>query len=80
MKIGDEYRLSRITGCEWLKFAATNKLEADLILERIRSLGQALPDALGDTIRNMRSQKLNHPIQKVLEKELPERCEAVSRI
>lgn len=74
MKIGDEYRLSRITGSEWLKFAVTNKLEQDLVLERIRFLGKALPDALSDTIKNMRSQKLDHPIMKVLEKVLPERC------
>jgi len=80
MKIGDEYRLSRITGSEWLKFAATNKLEQDLVLGRIRSLGKALPDALSDTIRNMRSEKLDHRILKVLEKVLPERSNAVSRI
>lgn len=80
MKIGEEYRLSRITGSEWLKFAATNKLEQDLILGRIRSLGKALPDALSDTIREMRSQKLDHRILKVLEKVLPERSNAVSRI
>lgn len=78
MKIGDEYRLSRITGSEWLKFAAINKLEQDLVLERIRSLGKALPDALSDTVRDMRSQKLDHPILKVLEKVLPERSKAVS--
>ncbi|MGE6699475.1 type II toxin-antitoxin system HipA family toxin [Hyphomonas sp. NPDC076900] len=80
MKIGDEYRLSRITGSEWLKFAATNKLEQDLVLERIRSLGKALPDALSDTIKNMRSQKLDHRILKVLEKVLPARCLAVSQV
>jgi len=80
MKIGDEYRLSKITGSEWMKFAAITKLEQDLVLERIRSLRKALPDALSDTIRNMRSQKLDHPILKVLEKVLPERCEAVSQI
>lgn len=80
MKIGDEYRLSRITGAEWLKFAATNKLEQDLVLGRIRSVGKALPDALSDTIRDMRSQKLDHPILKVLEKVLPERCNAVSML
>jgi serine/threonine-protein kinase HipA len=80
MKIGDEYRLSKITGSEWLKFAATNKLENDLVLERIRSLGNALPDALNDTIKNMRSQKLNHRILKVLQKVLPTRCKAVSQI
>lgn len=80
MKIGDEYRLSKITGSEWLKFAATNKLEQDLILERIRSLGAALPDALSDTITRMRSQKLDHPILKVLEEVLPVRCKTVSQI
>lgn len=80
MKIGDEYRLSKITGSEWLKFAASNKLEADLILERIRSIATALPDALSDTIKSMRSQKLDHRILKVLETVLPERCKAVSQI
>ena len=80
MKIGDEYRLSRITGSEWLKFAAANKLEQDLILERIRSLGKALPDTLSDAIRNMRLKKLDHPILEVLEKVLPERSKAVSKL
>lgn len=80
MKIGDEYRLSRITGSEWLKFAATNKLEQDLLLGRIRSLGEALPDALSDTIRNMRSQKLDHQIMKVLEMVLPEHCKTICQI
>lgn len=80
MKIGDEYRLSKITASEWVKFSALNKLEADLVLERIRSLGKALPDALSDTIKQMRSQKLDHRILKILEKALPARCRAVSRI
>ena len=80
MKIGDEYRLSKITGSEWLKFADTNKLERDLILERIRFLGAALPDALSDTIARMRSQKLDHQILKVLEEVLPARCVTVSQI
>lgn len=80
MKIGDEYRLSRITGSEWLKFAAANRLEQDLVLERIRSFGAALPDALSDVIMRMRSQELDHRILKVLEKVLPERCVAVSQL
>lgn len=80
MKIGDEYRLSKITGSEWLKLATANKLDQDLILERIRSLGKALPDALSDTIKTMRSQKLDHRILKVLAKVLPERSKEVSQI
>ena len=80
MKIGDEYRLSKITGSEWLKFATANKLDQDLILERIRFLGKALPDALSDTIKTMRSQKLDHRILKVLAKVLPERSKEVSQI
>jgi serine/threonine-protein kinase HipA len=80
MKIGDEYRLSKITGSEWLKFAAANKLDQELVLERIRSLGKALPDALSDTIKTMRSQKLDHRILKILAKMLPERSRTISQI
>lgn len=74
------YRLSKITGSEWLKLASTNKLERDFILERIRCLGKALPDAFSDTIKKMRSQKLNHRILKILAKVLPERSKEVSQI
>jgi hypothetical protein len=49
----------------------TNSLEHDLVLDRIRSRGEALPDALSDPMKNLQQQKLAHPVLKVLEKVLP---------
>lgn len=71
----------KLNGSIFRKQVSSNdKLEQDFVLERIRSSDKALPDALSDTIKNVRSTKPDHPIRKVLKDVRPERCEVVSRV
>ncbi|MEO1321920.1 MAG: type II toxin-antitoxin system HipA family toxin [Pseudomonadota bacterium] len=74
MKIGDAYKLSKITSAEWIKFAQAARLEVGAVIERIHALAEELPDAMSDVLTQMRSQHLDHPILSVLDEALRARA------
>ena len=80
MKIGDAYRLSKITGSEWAKFAKRNRLSMDAVIRRIQEMAAQLPDALSDEIQRMNNLGVSHPVLAKLSEVLIERSQRVSRL
>lgn len=74
MKIGDQYRLSKIKGAEWFKFAAENRLEGEQVIGRIRNLAMRLPDLLSREISRMEQDGIAHPAICTLQAALTDRA------
>tara|TARA_R110000787_G_scaffold189852_2_gene301422 strand:- start:5162 stop:5413 length:252 start_codon:yes stop_codon:yes gene_type:complete len=79
MKVGDAYKLEKITLAEWLKFAASIKPSSELISGRINYLASALPKAVESEVTKLQSTVLDHPVLRLLKTALTRRAEAVSK-
>jgi len=61
MRVGRHYRLDMIQPRHWNDAAKGLKLSADVLMQRLRGMTAALPDAIADTSRAVERQKLRHP-------------------
>lgn len=62
MKIVDEYRIQKIGVREWRKFAVDFKLNPDMLVKKIATMAQAIPDLVVDIARQTRAEGLEHPV------------------
>lgn len=62
MKIGGEYRIRDIGARQWRKLANDLRLDADVLLGRLRDLAGRLPDALANTCRVAKADGLDDPL------------------
>ena len=60
MRVGRHYRLDTIQPQHWNDAATALKLPADPLMQRLRDMTAALPDAIADTSRAVERQKLRH--------------------
>jgi serine/threonine-protein kinase HipA len=80
MKIGERYELMEISFSDWRKLAASIRVDADALIERIRGMARELPDRLSDEINVMRKGGLQHRIIDTLGKMLPERAGRIAEM
>ena len=73
IRVGRHYRLDTIQPRHWNDAAKGLKLSADVLMQRLRGMTAALPDAIADTSRAVERQKLRHPNLVRLRDELLER-------
>jgi serine/threonine-protein kinase HipA len=74
MKVGSKYRLREITVADWRKLALDVGVDADLVVMRLRSMAEQIPDLVADEVRKMNKAGLKHPIVKRMVKVLSERA------
>ena len=79
MKIGGEYRIRDIGPRQWRKLAKDLRLDADVLMTRIRELARALPDALADVCRAAEADGLDHPLVARLAGKLRERAQSSAK-
>ncbi|HEY0757842.1 MAG TPA: type II toxin-antitoxin system HipA family toxin [Acidisarcina sp.] len=60
MKIGGEYRLSKIGIQNWQKFAAELRLDEGLLIDRLKTMAAALPDHAGTILNELETEGLAH--------------------
>jgi len=60
MKIGGEYRLSNIGIRNWRKFAAELRLDAGLLIDRLKAMAAALPDHATAILKELENEGLPH--------------------
>jgi serine/threonine-protein kinase HipA len=75
MKIGGEYRMRDIGPRQWRKQAKDLRLNADVLMPRIRSLARNIPDALADVCRAAEAAGLDHPLIERLSRMIVERAQ-----
>jgi serine/threonine-protein kinase HipA len=74
MKVGGEYRLSRIGLRQWQKFARETRFNADELVGRLRSMAKQLPDEADDARRRAQAEGLDKAIIDRLAMRLIERA------
>jgi serine/threonine-protein kinase HipA len=74
MKVGDEYRLSKVGFSEWRKLAAEIRIDAGALVDRARRMARELPDCVSAEAAKMRAAGLVHPIIGALADILSERA------
>lgn len=74
MKIGDDYRLHHIGRSEWRKLAVTVKGDADILVERMRSMARRLPDLVATEATRAKADGLTHPVVDKLAEALIDRA------
>ena len=77
MKIGHSYRLHAIGLDDWRRLARDLRWNEDRLIDRLREMARALPDALADEIAGLRATGLAHPIVGLLEDALVKRARSV---
>jgi serine/threonine-protein kinase HipA len=75
MKIGGEYRIRDIGPRQWRKLAKDVRLDAELLMPRIRDLAREIPDALADVCRKAEADGLDHPLIERLSRMITERAQ-----
>jgi serine/threonine-protein kinase HipA len=70
MKIGGEYRMQAISGRHWRRFATTNRLDPDEIIDRLDSLTTRTPDAFATAakrkaVRALRSRLPSRLVERI---------------
>jgi serine/threonine-protein kinase HipA len=73
MKIGGEYRLRDVGPQQWRKLASELRLDADLLLQRVRELALRLPDSLSEVRKAAEDAGLDHPLIARLADKIAER-------
>ncbi|HEX6473361.1 MAG TPA: type II toxin-antitoxin system HipA family toxin [Streptosporangiaceae bacterium] len=79
MKIGQEYRIKYIGRREWIRLARDLSLDADAVLDRVRWLGEALPDAMSDVAGEAGVRSLDSPLPEALTDAVARRADSVLR-
>jgi serine/threonine-protein kinase HipA len=80
MKLGGEYRFSNIQVRHWRRMAQDNRLDPDLVIQRVDYFARQLPDHVTDTQRRMKQEGINHPLVERLARRLTTRAAACRRI
>jgi serine/threonine-protein kinase HipA len=75
MKIGGEYRMRDIGPRQWRKQAKDLRLDAEVLMPRIRDLARKIPDALADICRAAKADGLDHPLIERLSRMITERAQ-----
>ncbi len=78
MKIGDRYGLMEVSLSDWRKLAATNRIDADRVIERIKAMAKELPDRLSDEVKRMHESGLRHVVINKLAELLPKRAAEIA--
>lgn len=78
MRIGGSYRLLAIGLPDWRLLARDLRWNEARLIDRLRAMARALPDALADESTRIRSAGLAHPIVARLQVALTERARAVA--
>lgn len=79
MKIGGEYKLGEIRLAEWTKFAREARVDADDLVERLKSMAEQLPDEVSTARAVVRKDGLSEPIVERLATQLIARANACKR-
>ena len=79
MKIGGEYKLSRIGLHQLQKFAREMRIDADELVERLATMAKRLPDEVNTARAGASSEGLDAPIIERLTQQLIERAGACRR-
>jgi serine/threonine-protein kinase HipA len=77
MKVGGKYKLREITVREWKKCAEELRFDEDKLLNRIRTMASAMPDAASDVSKSLRASGVRHDVCKRLVDAVQERCASV---
>jgi serine/threonine-protein kinase HipA len=80
MKIGGEYRLSRIGLRQWQKFAREMRVDADKLVDSLVAMAKQLPDEVGAARTRAREQGLEEIIIERLAAQLVKRAGECRRI
>jgi serine/threonine-protein kinase HipA len=80
MKIGDDYRLHHIGADEWRKLAAAVRVDADALIDRVRTMSANLPDALAAEVARAQADGLNNPVIGRLQTRLSARAAKLAAI
>jgi serine/threonine-protein kinase HipA len=80
MKVGGEYKLSRIGLRQWQKFARETRFNADELIARLGSMARQLPDEANDARRRAQVEGLDKTIIDRLATRLIERASECERV
>ena len=80
MKIGGEYRLSRIGSRQWQKFAREMRIDADKLLESLVAMARQVPDEVDAARARAREEGLKEAIIERLAGQLAKRAGECRRI
>jgi len=80
MKVGDEYRLTRVGLAEWSKLAAELKLDAPTLIDRIRKMASELETQISFEVDAARKGGLNHSVLGRIESEIVERAKRIAAL
>lgn len=61
MSVGRHYRLDIIQSRHWREAAKSLRLDPDLLIQRLLSMAEALPDAISSASRTLEREGLRHP-------------------
>lgn len=75
MKIGGAYRMRDIGARQWREQAKDLRLDADVLIPRIRDFARRIPDALTDVCRAAEADGLDHPLVERLSGMIIERAQ-----
>ncbi|HEX8210597.1 MAG TPA: type II toxin-antitoxin system HipA family toxin [Longimicrobium sp.] len=70
MRVGREYQIGKISRRHWVEFAARADLDADPVVERVRALIGAIPDATMRAVARVRGEGIEHEILNEMESKL----------
>lgn len=79
MKIGGAYRMRDIGPRQWRKQAKDLRLDADVLMPRIRDFARKIPDTLTDVCRAAEADGLDHPLIERLSGMIIERAQRSAR-
>jgi serine/threonine-protein kinase HipA len=79
MKIGSEYKLSRIGLRQWQRFAREARVDLDQLITRLAAMARQLPDEVSAARVRVREQGLDAPIIERLAAQLIERAGECAR-
>jgi serine/threonine-protein kinase HipA len=74
MKIGEEYKLSRIGLRQWQKFARETRVDMDEVIAMLTSMVEQLPDEVSTACDHARKEGLDNAVVEELAVRLIERA------
>jgi serine/threonine-protein kinase HipA len=80
MKLGGEYRFNNIHVRHWRRMAQDNRLDPDVVIQRVDDFARQLPEHVADTQRRMKQEGIDHPLVERLARRLTTRAAACRNI
>lgn len=77
MKIGGHYRFADIQPRHWERQASLMGMDGDEMVARVHSMGERIPDALSDVVREARTAGLDDPVFDRMLDGISTRCAAI---